>query len=312
MRSKCRVVMKEFSLIILFIGILAFLNFILYQPLLEMIKNEGINVFAVYNGNYAFSKMLYFTLYQAAMPLMVIFSAWFCLKIFENNNLEKIGLHKEARAKKEFFLGFIIAIAIMSFILLVEISFDWIDIIGFSWNYRDPSAIIASLYVYIIHALSVSVMEEVFIRGYLFNKLERAFGSGFSLIMTSCIFGLLHLMNPTGRGWALFVIPVSLSLVGLLFGISYLYKRSLWIPIGLHFAWNLFQYNIFGLTNIRKEESVFLVTKLTGPESWVGLANSSFGPEVGLLGFLGMLLGFTIFLFLYIKTKKISLSDDLL
>lgn len=302
--------LKHLGMFIFYLGILAVMNFALLEPLNYCMKNAGINIYAVYNKNYSAGSMLSFTVKQAFMPAMVIFGAWLCLRIFEKKRLDEIGLHIGRNIGREFLLGALIALIIMSLILVAELFFGWIKISGFSWQYRPFSAIMASLYVYIINCLSVSFMEEVFIRGYLFYKLEKAFGTCASLIVTSCIFGLLHLMNPTGRGWALFVIPFSLSLAGFLIGVSYLYKRSLWIPIGLHFAWNLFEYNIYGLTNISKESSVFLVTDLKGPEIWVGLPSSSFGPEVGLLGVMGMIIGMVILVFLYKnsakKTKLIS------
>lgn len=302
--------LKHLGMIIIFLGILAAMNFVLLEPLKHLMKNAGINIYSVYNGNYSVTSVLFFTVNQAFMPFMVIFAAWLCLKIFDRKHLDEIGLYIGRKSGKEFLLGVFIAFIIMSLILFTEIFFGWIEVFGFAWQHRTVYAIIASLYVYIIHCLSVSFMEEIFIRGYLMYKLEKAFGTGASLIITSCIFGLLHLMNPTGRGWALFVIPVSLSLAGLLFGMSYLYKRSLWIPIGLHFAWNLFQYNIYGLTNITKENSVLLVTNLSGPEEWVGLPNSSFGPEVGLLGVIGMIIGLIILTFLYKKSQKAKLNSD--
>lgn len=293
-------------MIIFYLGILAVMNFAFLEPLKYLMKSAGINIYAVYNKDYSAGAMLFFTVNQGLMPAMVIFGAWLCLRIFDKKRLDEIGLHSGRNIGKEILSGVLIALSIMSLILIAELFFHWIEILGFSWQYRSFSAIMASLYVYIISCLSVAFMEEVFIRGYLFYKLEKAFGTGASLIVTSCIFGLLHLMNPTGRGWALFVIPFSLSLAGFLFGFSYLYKRSLWIPIGLHFTWNLFEYNIYGLTNISKERSVFLVTKLTGPEIWVGLPNSSFGPEVGLLGITGIIIGMAILAFLYKKSLRSS------
>jgi uncharacterized protein len=301
--------LKHLGMIIFYFIILAVINFALLEPLKKFLKNTGINIYAVYNKDYSAGSMLFFTLNQAFIPAMVIFGAWLCLRIFEKKCLSEIGFHIGRKIGKEFLLGSFIAFTIMSFILTAELFFGWIEISGFSWQYRPFSAIIASLYVYVIQCLCVSLMEEVFIRGYLMYKLEKALGSGASLIITSCVFGLLHLMNPTGREWALFVIPFSLSLAGFLFGVCYLYKRSLWIPIGLHFAWNLFQYNIYGLTNISKESSVFLVTNLTGPEIWVGLPNSSFGPEVGLLGIIGMIIGIAILMFLYRKSAKNLLTS---
>ena len=39
---------------------------------------------------------------------------------------------------------------------------------------------------------------------------------------------------------------VNLVLAGFFLGISYIFTKSLWFPIGLHFTWNLFQGPVFG------------------------------------------------------------------
>lgn len=302
--------LKHIGILVVFFVILAAMNFLLLEPINHLIRKAGINVYSVYKGDFSWASMMFFVLDQAFMPLMVIAASWICLKFIDKKTMGEIGLSKGKNSSKGFLWGVLMAFIIMTSILLIEIIFGWIDIKGFAWEHRAISAIIATLFVYIIHCLSIALMEEVFIRGYLMYKLEKAFGTGAALIVTSCAFGLLHLMNPTGRGWALFVIPISLSLAGLLFGVSYLYKRSLWIPIGLHFAWNLLQYNIYGLTNITEKHSVLLVTKLTGPEIWVGLPNSSFGPEVGLLGVISMITGLVFLTFLIKKRKKVSNSHE--
>lgn len=62
-----------------------------------------------------------------------------------------------------------------------------------------------------------------------------------------------------------------------------------WIDVQ-GFAWNIFEYDIFGLTSAPAQHAEFFVTEVTGPTFWVGLPNSAFGPEVGVLGVLAMLL----------------------
>jgi membrane protease YdiL (CAAX protease family) len=109
------------------------------------------------------------------------------------------------------------------------------------------------------------------------------------VVISSALFGLLHLINPSSLGWADYVVPFTLTLAGVMFSIAYLGRRSLWLPIALHFAWNIFEYDIFALTGGSTEQATFLATKITGPALWVGLPNSSFGPEAGLLGVLAML-----------------------
>jgi len=139
--------------------------------------------------------------------------------------------------------------------------------------------------------LAVAVLEETFSRGYMLQTFEEAIGTPAAVLVSSAFFGILHLLNPSAKGWADYVIPFTLTLAGVMLAIAYLARRSLWLPIALHFAWNVFEYDIFGLTGVPVEYASFLATEVTGPTVWVGLPHSAFGPEVGILGVLAILLG---------------------
>jgi uncharacterized protein len=80
-----------------------------------------------------------------------------------------------------------------------------------------------------------AIMEELLFRGILFRWLEDFSGSWATLIVTSALFGLAHSQNPGATLFSTFAIAVE---GGLLLGGSYMLTRSLWMPIGLHAAWN--------------------------------------------------------------------------
>lgn len=79
-----------------------------------------------------------------------------------------------------------------------------------------------------------------------------------------------------------------LALPGLMLGWAYLRAGSLWLPIGVHFAWNLFQGDVLNLTGDEAGTTLFgLITRQQGPTWFVG---TSYGIEVGVAGLLGLLL----------------------
>lgn len=129
-----------------------------------------------------------------------------------------------------------------------------------------------------------------------------------SWILTSLLFGALHLVNPN----ATILGALNVSLLGMLFGLSMVYTGRLALSIGLHMAWNIFQNILFGLPNSGKPAVVaLLVTENTGPLLWTG---GAFGPEGGLLALgaiiLGMLLVWGWLRYLYKKpTLVLELSD---
>lgn len=80
--------------------------------------------------------------------------------------------------------------------------------------------------------------EEVFFRGYLQTKLAARFGPGVGLGLASILFGLAHFAG----GAALVVFA---ALLGLACGLGYLATGRLWVPVLMHFGFNLTHLILF-------------------------------------------------------------------
>ncbi|QTR02783.1 CPBP family intramembrane metalloprotease, partial [Saccharothrix algeriensis] len=91
---------------------------------------------------------------------------------------------------------------------------------------------------------SVAVTEEVLFRGVLFRITEERAGTAVALVLSSLIFGLTHSVNAEATLWG--VLSIALT-GGVLTTAAYVATRSLWLPIGLHFAWNFTHAGIFGV-----------------------------------------------------------------
>ena len=84
-------------------------------------------------------------------------------------------------------------------------------------------------------------------RGYLLTGLSRAWGKRAGLALMAGLFALPHLTvsGAAETHWLLFT--VLLSLPGLVLGWTTLRAGSLWLPMGIRFAWDL-AYDVFSLT----------------------------------------------------------------
>ena len=123
-------------------------------------------------------------------------------------------------------------------------------------------------------AFSVAIFEEILIRGIIFRIAEEKLGTYLSLILSSIIFGALHLANPNSTIFSALCVGVE---AGLLMGAAYIYKRNLWFPIAIHFAWNFTQSGIFGAVSSGNENTTSLMTtEITGNSLITG---GAFGPE---------------------------------
>lgn len=287
--------------IMLFVLIAAIFYLIIYFPINKLMPLFNLNP---YNNDF-FSIFAFFIEYSI-IPIVLLLSAYISLKWFENKSIKDIGLTFNKNAIIEVSIGVFLAFLLMGIIFIIELSLGWIKVIGFAWNYCSPSTYIIFLCKSIILFTSVALSEEIFTRGYVLNELESYKGRTFAIIVSSIIFGLFHLSNAVGT-WAFYIVPFSLSLIGVLFAMLFYTKKSLWIPIGFHFSWNIFEYEIFSLTG-SGGKSIFFVTELTGPKFWVGLSNSSFGPEVGALGILITSISILVLYMKYKHTIKTSSS----
>ena len=107
----------------------------------------------------------------------------------------------------------------------------------------DRSPLVVSL------LLLVGVLgEEMLFRGYAFQYLVREWNAPGTVLLSGVLFGLVHLSNDNVQP----IGAANTALWGCLLGYAYTRTRSLWLPSGIHFGWNLaltlFTSNLSGLT----------------------------------------------------------------
>ena len=90
--------------------------------------------------------------------------------------------------------------------------------------------------------LLAAVIEEIITRGIVFRFITDKWNVVAGLVVSSIIFGFVHLFNPNTTALSCLRIAIT---GGWLCGIAYAYHRTLWVPIGIHWAWNYMQSNIF-------------------------------------------------------------------
>jgi membrane protease YdiL (CAAX protease family) len=133
----------------------------------------------------------------------------------------------------------------------------------------------------IASALSSGFLEELLFRGALFRIVEEWLGSWISIIVSSVVFGLVHLANPDATLTGAIFISVE---AGLLLAAAYMVTRRLWMSIGFHVSWNYTQSAIFGgIVSGGIAEPGLIKPILEGPELLTG---GQFGLEASLTAFL--------------------------
>ena len=120
---------------------------------------------------------------------------------------------------------------------------------------------------------SVAVNEELLFRGVVFRIMSQRFGLPIAFVLSCLIFGFAHAVNGNATVWGLLSIAIQ---GGSLMTAAYIASRSLWLPIGIHLAWDTAEGAFFGVQNSGTEQPGLLRAVLTGP-TW--LTGGSFGPE---------------------------------
>ncbi len=149
-------------------------------------------------------------------------------------------------------------------------------------------------------AFTVAIFEETLIRGILFRIAEEKLGSYLALLISAVVFGGLHLLNPNSSLVSAACVAIE---AGLLFGAAFIYSRSLWYPIVMHFAWNFMQSGIIGaITSGNEKTNSLLTTQITGAKLITG---GEFGPEGSIQAILFCLLATIFFMYLNRRQNKL-------
>lgn len=190
------------------------------------------------------------------------------VKLFEKHAAEDIPIRKcAADCLKGLGIGFGFFVVVVLFMC----AFGLYHIDGFiTENY---SGILLSFLVF----LMVATGEEILFRGVLFRWIDEKWGFPAALIVSSVLFGLMHIFQPEATWWSTLAIAIE---AGLLLGAAYKFSGTLWLPIGIHWAWNFTQGNIFGFAVSGGDAGVSLIrSTVTGPDILTG---GAFGAEASL------------------------------
>ena len=181
------------------------------------------------------------------------------------------------------FLAIIVCLFLCGYYRIVTVEFD-----------------VASQLSWLSLFLLVGVVEEVIFRGILFRLITDKWNIAVGLTTSSLLFGLAHLGNPGATLWAALAIALA---SGWLFGMAYAYHQTIWVPIGMHWAWNYLEGGIFGcsVSGTPLDYLPLITPRISGADI---LSGGAFGPEASIICVaigIGISIVYTV---LYVKKKK--------
>lgn len=199
---------------------------------------------------------------ETISALFTLLGTFVVVGIFRHNidkeNFRSLGFYLKGFGN-EIITGLALGTAIMTTGFATLIFFN-----GIQWTGTNMEAnnilLCACLFVLVAFA------EELLLRGYVLNNLMKSMNRLKALLVSSVMFSLGHIFN-NNFSWIGFW---NLILAGILLGLPYIYTKSLWLPIALHFSWNFFQGTIFGF-NVSGHLTYSLITQSrTADTIWNG------------------------------------------
>lgn len=225
----------------------------------------------------------------AATLLAFVLAHVVMLRAFDKKPWSAVGLGREnARIPilgEGFLLG-VFAIGIPSLLLLAASQLRILQA-------RDGSSLQAAGLA-IVTLLPAAFYEELAMRGYAFMAIREVFGWKAALIVTSIVFGLLHMMNPNVDAESVLLV----ILAGFFLGAILLATGSLFATGMAHFGWNWFMAALLHtkVSGIPVPSPDYSIVD-NGPD-W--LTGGAWGPEGGLAAGIGMIVAF-----IYLYARRI-------
>ncbi len=226
--------------------------------------------------HFTFGSFLENIIFRFVFLISGLLAGWFCNRWLEGLPWRALGLGLHARWGRDLLMGSIVGGASLALAAAVAVAGGGLR---FSLSGRDllPSvlqALATTAVLFIVAALA----EEALFRGYPLQTLTRAGLAWLAVLITSLPFALAHLQNPNVVAGFTFI---NTALAGLWLAMAYLKTRSLWFPLGVHWAWNWTLGSVFGLpvSGLKLSASPLLQAVDRGP-AW--LTGGSYGIEGGL------------------------------
>ncbi|MCU4802025.1 CPBP family intramembrane metalloprotease [Halobacteria archaeon HArc-gm2] len=226
-----------------------------------------------------------------------VVAAWFV----DRRTLPDLGLGGR-RWWRNLGFGLLLGVAMTTAVFAVELAAGLITVEqlflsrpGLGIDQPFPVAFVLVVLMFV----AVGVGEEVLFRGYLLTNIAEGLNGlgpigprtalGVAAVLTSAVFGVVHITNPN----ATLVSAFNITVVGLFLAWTYVVTEDLGIAIGVHITWNLSLSSVYG----------FPVSGLTTPATILDVRQTGdplitggpFGPEAGLVVYLalGVAIGLT-------------------
>jgi uncharacterized protein len=231
-------------------------------------------------------------LYSDTISLLTILLAtWLMIKFLDHRPFITIGLAFD-HILKYFLIGSTIGGIWLACSLGIAWILGWatfIQPIGFSWPVLAWTTISMFLNV---------IAQELLLCGFIFQTIRYCSNTVTAILVSSILFAGYH----AGAFKGDWLPAVNVFAAGFLFCLAFIATKSLWLPIFIHFTWDVLVGPVLGLTESGRSDlgEGWKMIIVNGPQLFIG---GKFGLEGGLIVTLTIFI--LIILLCYFQRQKI-------
>ena len=248
----------------------------------------------------SFAGLLLITTLIASLAITI--SVIIARRFLDRRTFTSLGLQGNRQAIYDLLFGVALTGLMIGLIFLLLWAVGWLQVESLAWQVESWGNLSASILIMVALFALVSWQEELLSRGYWLQNLSEGLNQSLGVLLSSAFFALAHAFNPN-RSWLAFL---GLFLSGLFLAYGYLRTKQLWLPIGLHIGWNLFEGTVFGFPVSGQYFYQLVRQTVSGPDIITG---GAFGPEAGLILLPALLLG-AAGVFWYTRSRNPSLGES--
>lgn len=219
----------------------------------------------------------------------------------DRRSIASLGLRLNRQALNDVLVGVGISVLQVGTLFGLLWAFGWLHLDGGAWEQQSLGVVAGNLVLWFGLFILVGFAEELFSRGYQLQNLEEGLNTFWAVVISSSVFGALHLSNPNAALGSV----IGVTLAGFFLAYPYLRTRQLWLSIGLHLGWNYFLGPVFGFSVSGIGTSHLLQISVDGPAWFTG---GAFGPEAGVVLLPALGVG-ALFVWLYTRGRLSAAGD---
>ena len=232
---------------------------------------------------------------ETSFLVTVIAACWVVMRYVEHRPLSRVGFLSHSPIR-DLILGFSIGACML--LLTVASLYPWLS----APVWPSPSIVLLPLATGGLALLINAAAQEALVRGYPYWFLHARAGVVVASIVTSLVFALLHFSAAQDYPLAL----VNLVAHGVIYAYARWTSGSLWLPTGIHFAWNFVLGPVLGLSVSSNDlSSGWQILELSGPAIFTG---GDYGIEAGVGATLMSALGLLV---IYLLHRRGIIRDEI-